>query len=129
MKRFQRWLGSLAAVAVVATTTAAALQAAPSGVRLVSFTATRLVTPKQTELVKWKTGAEPSVLGFNVYRVVKGKQTKVNRGLVASRGSAAGAAYSLKDKLAKGVVKPCYVLESVDTTGAKSPLGKACSKK
>lgn len=109
----------------------AAAPKAPAAVRLVYFVAAHVKGSKVKVLVRWKTGSEPNLLGFNIYRDVKSKVTKVNRGLIPSRGSAAGAAYSMPDnKVPKGVSRPCYRLETVDTTGAKTPLGgKACVKK
>ena len=119
--------------AVLAALLAAPAFASLSGVRLISFSAVRMKSktkkPSPKVVVKWRTGSEPSILGFNLYRVVGTKQTKLGRSAIPSTGAAAGASYSYTDTLPKTVKLACYSLETVDTAGAKAPLANTCMKK
>jgi hypothetical protein len=98
----------------------------PGGVGLVYLTATPVKRTRNV-MVKWKTGAEPNVLGFRLFRVVGKKKTRVGR-LFPSKGSTGGV-YSYKDLLPKTVKLACYALDEVSTTGSSATVGKACMKK
>jgi hypothetical protein len=106
----------------------------PTNVGLFSFTASRPTRATKTKprivTLRWKTGAEPDTLGFNVYREVGKKATKLNKALIGSKGAVAGASYKWLDKLPKTFKgSPCYRLESVSGAGTKTVLKKTCPAK
>jgi hypothetical protein len=116
-----------AGLAAPAAHSAAPTRAAGTrGVGLVYLTATR-VKKTRNVTVKWKTGSEPNVLGFRLYRLVGKKKTRVGK-LFTSKGSTGGV-YSFKDLLPKTVKLACYSLAEVSTTGTSATIGKACMKK
>jgi subtilisin-like proprotein convertase family protein len=92
----------------------------PTAVTVKSFTAQRANRGVQ---LRWRTVNETQALGYNVYRSVHGKLTKVNRSLIAAkhRGSARGAAYGLLDR------RPAraYRLQVVDVRGKRSWVATA----
>jgi hypothetical protein len=49
-------------------------------------------------LIRWQTGAESQILGFNVYRTRAGRLEKVNLVLVPARGGSFGAMYAFLDR-------------------------------
>jgi hypothetical protein len=104
--------------------------AMPTNVGLLSFAARKVKSKPRNVTITWKTASEPDTLGFNVYREVKAKRTRVNRGLIPSRGATVGAVYTQKDVLPKGLKTACYRLEVVSSAGAKVLLpNKPCTKK
>jgi hypothetical protein len=50
--------------------------------------------------VRWRTGTEVDTLGFNVYRQVRGKRVRLNRGLLPALGGLGGSSYSYRDRRA-----------------------------
>jgi hypothetical protein len=100
--------------------------ATAGGVPLVSFTSVRIGTSRKVN-VKWRTGAEPGVLGFRLSRVVGTKSTRIGT-LFRSKGSTGGT-YAYKDLLPKTVKRACYSLSEVLETGASSAFAKTCMKK
>jgi hypothetical protein len=68
-----------------------------TAVQVASFRAT---SNKSGVLVRWRTGTEVGVLGYNVYRERKGLRNRLNRKIVRARGSVGGASYSYLDKSA-----------------------------
>ncbi len=92
-------------------------------VTLASFAA--LGNDRQGVYLQWQTGYEVRNLGFNIYREVKGKRTKLNATLIA--GSAlmvgskirltAGLSYGWLDTTANGADFAQYFLEDVDLGG------------
>jgi hypothetical protein len=95
-------------------------------VELTSFEALRV---GGGNLLRWETGNEVDNLGFNLYREVKGKRTRVNPSLVA--GSAfvagqgvrltAGRSYRWFDRQATAGAQ--YWLEDVDLNGERKLYG------
>jgi hypothetical protein len=84
----------------------------------------------RTVTVRWRTGSEAQLLGFNLYRQVGTKLTKVNRSVIGSKGQLGGATYKVVDRLPKTVrANPCYRLEGVGTQGDKRLLRKVCARK
>lgn len=80
--------------------------------------------------VRWKTGSEPDLLGFNLYRQVGTKLTKLNKPLIESMGQVSGASYKWLDKLPKTLKgTTCYRLDEVSSTGTKKVLKRTCTKK
>lgn len=86
-----------------------AFQGGPTAVAVSAFTAVR--TARGVRL-SWRTGAESSLIGFNVYRGT----VRVNHALVPARG-ANGAAYRLLDR--RGSSGSSYRLQSVGLDGSR----------
>lgn len=85
-------------------------------VTLISFTATRY---SSVLWLNWQTGLEVDNLGFNVYREVGGKKTRLNgndliAGSAIQTGANSGCNYAWPDALVPGAK---YWLEDVDTNG------------
>jgi hypothetical protein len=124
---------AMAAVVLATLAIAASVNAAPTNVGLLSLTVCKPSKATKTKprivSVRWKTAAEPDVLGFNVYREVGKKRTKLNKALIGSKGAVAGASYKWLDKLPKTLKgSPCYRLEAVSGTGTKTVLRTTCRK-
>jgi hypothetical protein len=129
---FRRYL-LIAAIVSIAAVIVAPIQAAPTNVGLLSFSVCKpsKATKKKPRIVtvRWKTGSEPDLLGFNLYRKVGAKLTKLNRAVIGGKGPIAGATYKWLDKLPKTLKASfCYRLEAVTTTGGKTPLRTLCNK-
>ena len=72
-------------------------------------------------LVRWRTASEVGLLGFNLYREVRGKRVKVNRSLIRARGGTSGAAYRFLDRRAtRGSGR--YWIQAVNLDGSRSWL-------
>jgi len=89
-------------------------------VRLRDFSVTQ---DKRNVQIAWQTSYEFDNLGFNLYRVVGGQQTKINKNLIAGTAlrskkhdNEAGHVYRFNDKLDAGTFAQ-YLLEDVDTGG------------
>ena len=102
---------------------------APTEVTLASFAA--FGNDRQGVYLQWQTGYEVRNLGFNIYREVNGRRTKVNSSLIA--GSAlmvgpktrltAGLSYGWLDTTANGSDFAQYFLEDVDLGGGTTLHG------
>ncbi|HKQ06782.1 MAG TPA: hypothetical protein VJ464_16730, partial [Blastocatellia bacterium] len=76
-------------------------------------------------LIEWQTGYEVSNLGFNLYRDLDGKRTRLNTSLIGGTALlggeqapfTAGFAYAWMDQLASTKDWPLYWLEDVDANG------------
>ena len=75
--------------------------------------------------VRWRTGAETGVLGFNVYRSASGKRTRLNRRLIVAAGTRSGRAYSLLDRKAPRMGAASYWIEVVNLDGSRRWHGPA----
>ena len=93
---------------------------APTAVQVRSFSARQTAAGV---ILRWRTASEASTLGFNVYR----SNRRVNRGLIAAHGSAAGgASYRLIDHGAhRGAL---YRLQVVRLDGSRSWSGEAVTR-
>lgn len=131
--RIPRYLVTATAV-LAALAIAGSVQAAPANVGLRTFTVCKATKATKTKprivSVRWKTGGEPGVLGFNLYRIVgKQKPKKLNKAVIESKGQVAGASYKWLDRLPKTLKGTfCYRLEAVSSTGVKSALRTNCRK-
>ena len=96
---------------------------APTAVTLRSVTARRSA---RGVLLRWQTGSELDLLGFNVYRLQRGKLVKVNRTLVARifSGTTGGHGYSFRDRH-NPIAAVKYRLQAVKVDGSRSWLGPA----
>lgn len=72
--------------------------------------------------IAWRTSSEIGVLGFNVWRGVKGRFAKLNRTLIPARPGAAGANYRYVDRSALPHRAYVYLLEAVGLNGARRML-------
>ena len=73
-------------------------------------------------LLRWTTGTESSLLGFNVWRFHNGSGVKVNRTLVLAKrsGEAGGASYTFLDRHPGARRGLSYRLQLVDLQGKRS---------
>ena len=91
----------------------------PTSVTIASFTA-KASKPKGVQL-RWRTASEAGTLGYNVWRFTGGKGVKVNRSLIAAKGTVArGAVYSLVDRKARRGATYTYRLQVVAKDGKRS---------
>jgi CSLREA domain-containing protein len=98
---------------------------APTAVEFAGMSASRY---DGGTLLEWRTGFEVSNLGFNLYREVNGKRSRLNRSIVA--GSAlltgpataltAGHSYKWVDDSAQLTSGATYWLEDIDLSGSRS---------
>src|SRR5262249_16870907 len=95
--------------------------ATTTAVRLSSFSAART---KPGVRLRWRTGTEASTVGFHVYRSDGARWTRIDRQLIAARGSVAGARYSFLDRRAPAR-KLAYRLQAVGTDGSRTWYGRA----
>jgi|GEM_PF-2134367 len=88
----------------------------PTAVTLRSFTAVR---GAQGVTLRWRTAAEVGNLGFNVYRSVSGRRTKLNARLIRSTasGTAKGHAYAYRTGSSKRGTR--YFLQEVHLNGGR----------
>ena len=72
--------------------------------------------------LRWTTGSETGILGFNVWRYRAGKGVKVNRSLIRAKrsGEPAGAGYSFMDSVPGAKRGLTYRLQLVDLKGRRS---------
>jgi hypothetical protein len=76
----------------------------------------------QRALLRWTTGAETEILGFNVWRYRGAKGVKVNRTLVRAKrsGEPAGASYRFVDQVRGAKRGLTYRLQLVDLKGKRT---------
>lgn len=101
---------------------------AVTAVKLSSVTATE---SNGSVALRWQTGFEVDNLGFNVYREVRGKRTRINPSIIA--GSAllarqgtsltAGQSYAWRDRTNQGKETVQYWLEDIDLDGTRTLHG------
>ena len=90
----------------------------PTAVTVHGFTAYR---SRAQVVVRWRTAAAGSVLGFNVYRERLGRRVKLNRSLIATASSRVN--YSWRD--GRPGRSPRYFLEEVRLDGGRVWHGPA----
>lgn len=90
-----------------------------TAVTLASASATRT---RRGVAVRWRTGSETQVLGFNVYREQAGRRVRLNRTLIASGSSLSGREYVFADRSAPAG-RLHYWLQTVSLDGTKSWRG------
>jgi len=73
-------------------------------------------------VLRWRTGSERVLLGYNVYRESKGKRAKLNRALIGSKG-AAGGWYSYRTRAPSSKAPTRYWLQEVHTDGSRRWYG------
>lgn len=89
----------------------------------VMFRAVAATQASRGVLVRWRTGSEADLLGFQVYRSRGRSWKRLTRSLVAAKGSVTGAAYRFLDKTARRGVPYRYRIKAVDRDGTSSWVG------
>lgn len=107
-------LGTPVADIIYGSSTCAATVGPPLAVKMRSFSGK---LTKRGALLRWQTGSEADVLGFNIYRSKAATRVKVNRSLIAARNPF-GRSYSYLDRAAKGKKLPGYWLQVVHLDGS-----------
>jgi hypothetical protein len=74
-------------------------------------------------LLRWRTGSEVDLLGFQVYRSRGQSWRRVTRTLIAAKGSVAGASYRYLDSTAKRGVPYRYRIKVVNSDGTTRWFG------
>jgi len=92
----------------------------PTAVTLASAGASR--TAKGV-LLRWRTGTEADLLGFQVYRSRGHSWKRLTRSLIVAQGSVAGASYRFLDKTARRGVAYRYRIKGINRDGTTSWFG------
>ena len=71
-------------------------------------------------LVRWRTGTEAELLGFQVYRSRGHSWKRLTRSLIVAKGSVAGASYRFLDQTARRGVAYRYRIKAVNRDGTTS---------
>jgi hypothetical protein len=74
-------------------------------------------------VVRWRTGTEAQLLGFQVDRSSGHEWQRITRSLIAARGSLSGAAYRNLDRTARRGVAYRYRIKAVNRDGTASWFG------
>ena len=90
----------------------------------VAFRSASAVRTKAGVVVRWKTATEVDTLGFNVYRLVKGKLVHANKHLILVHGGT----YSFVDRKAPSARNLRYRIQAVHTDGSRSWFGPLAVK-
>jgi len=104
--------GSIAGGWTLTITAAGAL-----AVTVSSLTATRT---QKGVVVRWRTGTEKGMLGFNVYRQQGARRIRLNRRLLPALGSFSGRSYSFLDRRALAHRAVRYWLQDVSTSATRT---------
>jgi hypothetical protein len=91
----------------------------------VTFRSASAVRTKAGVVVRWKTAAEVDTLGFNVYRLVKGKLVHANKHLILVHGGT----YSFLDRKAPSARNLRYRIQAVHADGSRSWFGPLAVKR
>src|SRR5262249_57811462 len=92
----------------------------PTAVTLASAGATR--TSKGVVL-RWRTGTEADLLGFQVYGSRGHSWRRITRSLIGAKGSVSGASYRFLDKSARRGVFYRYRIRAVNRDGTAAWFG------
>lgn len=74
-------------------------------------------------VLRWRTGAEADLLGFDVYRSGQARKLRLNRKVIAAKGSAPGAAYRFVDRRVRPGISYTYRLQVVQRDGSRVSAG------
>jgi hypothetical protein len=94
--------------------------ATPSAVTLASASAARM---GKGVLLRWRTGTEAELLGFQVYRSRGHSWQRLTRSLIVANGSVAGASYRFLDRTARRGVAYRYRIKAVNRDGTTAWFG------
>jgi hypothetical protein len=92
----------------------------PLAVSVHSLTASR---SHQSVLVRWRTGTEVDLLGFQVYRSRGHSWRRITHSLIATKGAVSGASYRYLDRTARRGVSYRYRIKAVEQDGSASWFG------
>ena len=98
----------------------AALQAEPLAVSVGSVSAESVT---KGVLVRWRTGTETNLLGFQVYRSHGNSWQRLTRSLIATRGSVSGHSYRFLDRTARRGGSYRYRIKVVRSDGSVAWFG------
>ena len=77
----------------------------------------------QGVLVRWRTGTEADLLGFQIYRSSGHSWRRITPSLVGAKGSVSGASYRYLDKAAKRGVSYRYRIKALEQDGTATWFG------
>jgi len=92
----------------------------PLAVEIQSFTGKR---SREGVLVRWRTGTEANLVGFQVYRSRGHSWRRMTRPLIAAKGSVSGALYRYLDRTARHGVSYRYRIRAVHGDGTATWFG------
>jgi serine protease AprX len=92
----------------------------PTAVTFASANATRTA---RGVLLRWRTGTEVDLLGFQVYRSRGHSWRRITYSLIAAKGSVSGASYRYLDKTARRGVSYRYRIKAVRSDGTATWFG------
>jgi hypothetical protein len=92
----------------------------PSAVTFASANATRTA---RGVLLRWRTGTEADLLGFQVYRSRGHSWQRLTRSLIAAKGSVSGRSYRYLDRTARRGVSYRYRINAVGKDGTTRWFG------
>jgi hypothetical protein len=97
--------------------------AAPTAVAVRYF---RALPHSQGIAVYWRTAAEPTIAGFNVYRFSGGKKLRLNQAVIPAKSSSAGGRiYRLLDSHVRAGASYTYRLQVVKLDGSRVWYGSS----
>jgi hypothetical protein len=96
----------------------------PTAVAVRSFTAKR---GKQMVTLRWRTGSEAGLAGFNLYRQRGKARVRLNRSLVGAAGGVGGHAYAWRVRMPSGAPGARFWLQWVRSDGTRAWYGPARS--
>lgn len=95
----------------------------PQVAMAVSFASLSAEPAKAGVRVRWRTAAETSTLGYNVYREVNGKRVKANRFMITAHNQVGGRTYSFVDRMAPRGKLLRYWIQIVNVDGSRRWYG------
>jgi hypothetical protein len=98
----------------------AVMDTTPSAVSVDGFRAAR---SREAVMLRWRTGTEADLLGFQVYRSRGHSWRRITHALIAAKGSVSGASYRYLDKTARRGVAYRYRIKALNRDGTASWFG------
>jgi hypothetical protein len=95
-------------------------ETSPTAVSVESLTVSRSTAGVR---VRWRTGTEADLLGFQVYRSSGHSWKRLTRTLIPAKGSISGASYRFLDRTAKRGVAYRYRIKALNRDGTASWFG------
>jgi hypothetical protein len=89
----------------------------------VTFASARAARTSKGVLVRWRSGTEVDLLGFQVYRSRGHSWRRISHSLIAAKGSVSGASYRFLDRTARRGVSYRYRIKAVNRDGTTSWFG------
>jgi subtilisin-like proprotein convertase family protein len=92
----------------------------PTAVTMARMTAQ---TTRAGVLLRWQTGTEADLLGFQIYRSRGQSWQRITRSLIAAKGSVSGASYRYLDRTARRGASYRYRIKAVNRDGTATWFG------